>query len=469
MPSGQEREMNKMKLKNLRITAFMIVSLLFLGILDSCATTTNAAGSFYSNNAKDFRNSKLSNGIPVYFKQNHGSKIAVVKMIFEGGVPLYEGSIDGIEAFTLDFMLHGSKKYSYETLQQKQFENSFSIYSSASKDYSVAGFTCILRDIAEVTDMFADGILEPKFDEETFNRLRTEAETSIPRSKSDPSGVLGIELSKVAFKNHPYCVSSNVREETFSGLTFDSVKKEYESLMDSSRIKIIVVSDMNSEQSKVFVSLLDKYFGGMKKKSYAKPVIPSYKLEPSVTYKENVQAGDAGYMAGIFECPDRNSPEYIPFAISTMMLDDIFFDQVREKAGAVYSIGSGVVGGRHFLGAISIYKANNSKNLKEVVEAAINSFDAASVDETLDQYKNKYIATVFKTAANAGGIADNLIGSIEYYGNERHYLRRPEQVQSVTAKQVVAAYDKYIRSAVAEGKISWVVVGSKENLKTFGF
>ncbi len=438
-------------------------------VFSSCASSRQAGGDFYADNIADFSEKKLSNGIPVYFKQNRGSKIAVVRMIFEGGVPLYEGKIDGIEAFTLDMMLRGSERYSFEEIQKLKYEKSFSMGSSKTKDFSSVGFTCISRDFNDVTDVFADVILHPLFDNEVFNQLYSEAEDTVSQTKADPSGLLGIELSKLVFENHPYQVSVSAREGTLSKITLESVKNQHKLLMNASRVKFVVVADLNPQKMKEVLGKLDSYFNVLPKAKLRLPSIPDYAFATKTVFASNAQAGDSGYITGVFDCPDRNDSDYIPFAISTMILDDMMFDKVREKEGALYSAGTGIIGGKKFMGVVSLYKANTSKNLKEIVKKTVLSFDEEEVKESIEQYKNKYITKIFQNSTDAWGIAENMVSGIEYSATPSAYLTRPQKVHSVTAKQVIDAYNKYIRKAFEEDKVSWIVVGSEKKVKSFGF
>ncbi|MBQ0052288.1 MAG: insulinase family protein [Treponema sp.] len=448
---------------------FLIFFCVLTFFLASCASSKNSGNSFYADNIVDFRTEKLSNGIPVYFKQNHGSKVVVLRMVFEGGVVLYDSKIDGIEDFAFDLAFHGSKNYSYEDLQRLEFEKSFSTISSCSKDYSIAGFTCIARDLDLVTDVFADSILNPNMSESDFDQLYNLANQSLVSRKADPSSVLGLELSKLAYEDHPYAVSAQVQEKSISKLTLDAVKRHYETLLNPSRIKFFVVADMNVDETKEFAKKLSTVFASLEKKSYSKSSIPKPSVKGITNYAANQQAGETGYIAGLFECPDKDDSDYIPYALATLYLDDIFFEQVREKAGAVYFMGTGVVGGKHLLGAISAYKANNSKNLKQVIFDAINSLDESTIEKKLEQYKNKYITILFNSSQNAAGIAGNMISSLEYFGSETAYLRRSEKVQAVNAGQVYAAYEKYLKKVAQDGGASWAVVSNEESLKTFGF
>ena len=142
------KKINMLSFKNFLMTVTAFSAILFIS---SCASTKVPESDFYAANIADFRTEKLSNGIPVFFKQNRGSKVVVLRMVIEGGVGCYPSKdgvkLDGIEEFAFDLAQHGSKNYSYEDIQSLEFNKRFSITASSGKDYSTAGFTCIQRDL----------------------------------------------------------------------------------------------------------------------------------------------------------------------------------------------------------------------------------------------------------------------------------------------------------------------------------
>ena len=146
-----------------------------------------------------------------------------------------------------------------------------------------------------------------------------------------------------------------------------------------------------------------------------------------------------------------------------MYLDDIFFEKVREEAGAVYSIGTGILGGKELLGAISAYKISDKENINRLIMESINSFpDEKGVEEKLDQYKNKYITTIFGASQNSTGVAANIINSMEYSGDPAAYLKRSSQVVNVKPQDVVKAYKKYLaqNKGPESNPIRWVTVSA---------
>ena len=455
--------------KNIIASAFLLLSgLSVLAGLSSCGSTETAVAS-KSGAVEDFTVRHLGNDIPVIFKQNRGSKIVVMRVIFEGGTSSLDKSVSGLEGLTLDLALRGSDNYSYEQIQQLEYEKSFSLSSSSGKDYSTAGFICIQRDLSQVFDIFSSCLLKPTFSEEDYNRRMTEISEAISREKADPSGALSLEISKNVFKDHPYATNSSVTEDSYNNINLDLAKGLHNSLLNALRMKIVIVGNFSASLIDDFTSKLDRKFGGISRKAFSLPVIPKIFVNQNTVRVANDQAGDSGYVAGMFACPARDSDEYIPFALASMYIDDLFMSQVREKAGAVYSMNVGVIGGKELVGVISGYRVSGKTQFKKLTLDAISSFDEEAVTKKLDQYKNKYISTIFNSSQSASGVAGNVISSIEYFGSEDAYLHRAEKVRAVGANQVINAYEKYFAPVARENAATWIIVDSAENLNEYDF
>lgn len=461
------------KNKNIFVRTFITLCSVFVllfsaGSFTSCGSTKGIEEAPLGT-VEDFTKRYLTNGIPVVYKQNRGSKIVVFRMVFEGGTSALDASMGGLEDLTLDLVLRGSEKYSYDTISQLEYEKSFSFTSSSGKDYATAGFVCIQRDLSEVLAIFSDCMMNPTLSEADYNQKMTEASSAIASKKSDPSGALSLALSKTAFEGHPYATTSSITEESYKNLNLNLAKGLYQSLINALRIKFVVVGNFSADLINDFTASLEQNFGNIPRKAFSIPKIPKIPVNTKAVRVANEQAGNTGYVAGFFECPNRSDDDYIPFAIATMYLDELFFSQVREKSGAVYSINTGVIGGKEMVGVISVYKASEKKQLKKLILDAILSFDGNHLDKYMAQYKNKYITSLFSSSQTASGVANSIVSSMNYLHSESAYLERADLIQQVATKDVIAAFKKYIEPVAKQDAACWVIVDGEENLDDYDF
>ena len=514
---------------NVKNTALAALTLALASLsLFSCAsspkeTLSQTGDPYYDNNIRDFSVSALDNGIPLIFKKTENEVVSFNLMI-SGGASLVDRSLAGLEDITLNLMLHGSADYPYQTLQQIFYEKNFSIASSCDKEFSIVSAACIKKDLAQVIPVFADGVLHPLFNEEDFDNIITDEKERLASSLSDPSRVLSLELAKAAFKGHPYASTPSALPDTIASISLDDVKAHHRSLLNAKRLSFVVVGNFSAKEQKKIEGSLNELFGslpalsardedsGVSDSASASPAditpelaassdetiviredsgsipsesglspyepaqIPPLEVRGPTVYATCATAEDTGYIAGYYAIPKRGSDEYIAYAIATMYLDDLFFSNVREKYGAVYSIGSGAIGASQLLGVHSIYKATEKQNLQKYVLEAIDAFPSeAEIEEKLQNYKNKFIAILFSASQNASGVARNIMASQCYNDSPSGYLERSRQVKAVTASQVAEAYAKWIAqspSRAKEGRVNpirWIVVSGDKSVREFKF
>lgn len=500
---------------NIKQTALLTLTLSAFGLF-SCASSPKVSlaqtgDPYYDTNISDFSISALDNGIPLIFKKTENEVVSFNLMI-AGGASLIEPSLSGLEDITLTCMLHGSEKYPYQTLQQIFYEKNFSISSSCDKEFSIVSASCIKKDLFEVIPVFADTVLHPLFNEEDFDNTITDEKERLASSLSDPSRVLSMELAKAAYKGHPYASTPSALPETIASFSLEDVRFHHHSLLNAKRLSFVVVGSFPAKEQKKIEAALNELFGSLPGEESGKestpdtaPALqdpdetvviredaslpgetevvpyepkenPPLQVQGPTVYAVCPTAEDTGYIAGYYAIPKRGTDEYIAYAIATMFLDDLFFSNVREKYGAVYSIGSGAIGASELLGVHSIYKATEQQNLQKYILDAIDAFpEEAEIEERLQNYKNKFIAILFSASQNASGVARNIIASLCYNDSPSGYLERSKQVKAVTASQVADAYAKWIAqnpSRAKDGKVNpvrWVVVSGEKSVRSFKF
>ena len=441
---------------------------LLIFALASCASTKSQSASadndaFYSENAKDFYTETLENGIPVYFKKTNG-KVAVVRMIIEGGTPLLPIEKSGLEDVTMRLMLHGSKDWSYSQIQQLEFETGFSLSSSASKDYSIIGFKCLIGDIDTVLAVFSDAIFNPLMNQADFDKIMMICAEQVQREESDPSSQLTEVFHQAAYKNHAYASSASVTKESLSNITLNDALECKEKMLNAARIKFVAVGNFDDAARASFLEQLSSLFSSLTAQAdWQPPKVEKITVAGEDISVFNAQAGDSAYSIWWFNCPSRYDSDYIPFALASMFLDDLLFSIVREQNGAVYSIGTGVLTGKEMLGAISAYKISDAENIDALIKQSLSSFpQKAEVKRQLDRYKNKYITTLFSNSGTTAQTASSMITSLEYSGEIDTYLHRSSQVEAVNADQVMLAYKHYFAPLLSSpASYSKIIVSSK--------
>ena len=159
------------------------------------------------------------------------------------------------------------------------------------------------------------------------------------------------------------------------------------------------------------------------------------------------------------------------------MLKDLFFNVVREKYGACYSVGIPFRPAAASYAMIWIYKASDIEGIKRYVKEAsdylaagnlIRSRDPAtgqyilaSIADRLPAYRNKYINAVFSNQRTNADIAAQVVRSVVYAADPADYLRTPDRIAAVTPADIQRVY----KSWFAGQSFRWVIVSDEAGLK----
>jgi zinc protease len=88
-------------------------------------------------------------------------------------------------------------------------------------------------------------LLQPKFDEKEFARIKQNALTNLKASEGLPDLAIDNFANKVAFEGRDYAVNPSGTLETVGALTLTDVKAYYQSILTKSRMIIVVVADLD--------------------------------------------------------------------------------------------------------------------------------------------------------------------------------------------------------------------------------
>lgn len=437
-----------------------LISLSILVLLSSCISLNFGT----KKTTSSLKTSTLSNNIPVFLRDHSGVSVSV-NLIIEGGVSLLSENLAGLEDFTINLMLKGSKNYTEEQIQEIKSRSNFEINYKTQRDYSVIELKCLVKDFEEIFALFADKILNPTFDENEFNELKTETIEKLKKKKLTPMGVLSSNLRKTVYRNHPYSVSPTLTELSAENITLSNIKDWHSKILNSNRMKIVAVGNFSAGKDEILLGEFEKHLvltGKITPKGENFQTFPNFSFDanPKMLQNKCEDAKDDFYAVAYFNAPNRYDPSYPSYVITGMIIDDLLFENTKIKHKAVQSVGTGILSGKELVGIISVIKTTDSEDFTKLIDEAIQDFpDEKILNKELNQYKKKYITSIYEKNKDISAIAENIITSVEYSGNPEKYLARPDEIEAITVKDVLNAYNTYFDNKTNPRK--WIVAGAK--------
>jgi predicted Zn-dependent peptidase len=273
------------------------------------------------------------NGLKVLVKRREGSQTVAAALFIQGGSRNVTPANAGIESLMLDMATEATASFPRERLRRELARTGTVINAGVNRDYSGLTLGSTRQYFDRAWEIFTDASLHPSFAADDFERVKKQELIGLSDDEDTPDSYLQLLTSRHDYANHPYLNSPHGTTETMSRLTLDDLKKYHQQMMQTSRLLLVVVGDIDAKalQPKVAAS-----FGKLPQGEYKPTPIPqlSYPV-PSVT----VTARDlpTNYVQGDYAAPPLTSPDIYAMRVATTIVRERMFNEVRVKRSLSYA------------------------------------------------------------------------------------------------------------------------------------
>jgi zinc protease len=333
------------------------------------------------------------------------------------------------------------------------------IGSSSNNDYSVLSLAATRMHFNRSWQLFTDVALRPSFTKEDVKLVQDRIIVSLSDDTDTPDVYLQKLQDKIAYAGHPYLNSTSGTPETIAKLTPEDLRAYHTSLLQTSRLLLVIVGDLTVNEVK---ALVESSFGKLPRGSYKPPAVPQLAFDKSsveITPREL----PTNYVQGLFTAPSLTSPDIYAMRVASSLLRDRVFEEVRVKRNLSYAPDAFLrtqaanVGGLY----VTAVDANESVRvmLSEIQRLQMEPVSASDIHAVVAQYLTTYYLGQETNAAQAGELAQyELIG-----GGWRTSIDFLEKLMAVTPADIQRVSQKYMRN------IRFVVLGNPRSVDTAVF
>lgn len=150
---------------------------------------------------------------------------------------------------------------------------------------------------------------------------------------------------------------------------------------------------------------------------------------------------------GLYNIPLYGSIEYINYAIASLLIDDLFYKEL--KSNAFQDIGTGNILGNPNIGVISIYGATLDFDYKSLLERLLNKMSIEYINSNLGSIKDVYTSFIMSTELSSEKTVNQMTRSFIYNSDATNYIRFPFYINRATCDQVKIAIDNSIKKGIA--------------------
>jgi zinc protease len=366
----------------------------------------------------------------------------------------------GVANLITDMMMEGTKNKTPIELEEAIEELGANIYMYTSREAIIVNVNCLTSKLNDVYQLVEEILLEPRWDEKEFPRVKKQTIENINRSKVRPTSVASSVFSKLVYgSNHIFSIPTLGTAESVDAITIDDLKAYYEKNFSPSITHVAIVGNISQPDAvNLFKPLEEKW--AAKDVAFPEFELPAPLEKSKVYFVDFPGARQSVIYIGNLAMP-ASDPDYYPAYVMNYKLGGSFNGFVnlilREEKGYTYGartefsgslqpgtfIASSQVQSQATLESVQIFRDLMLKYREEIAPEDLQFTKEALV---------KSNARSFETLGALIGILNN----IATYNRPDDYIKQREEfVKNLTEEKHVELAQKHIDP----DKMFYLVVG----------
>jgi predicted Zn-dependent peptidase len=394
------------------------------------------------------------NGLKVLVKRREGSQSVVAGLFLRGGSRNVTAETAGVEALMLDVATEASQKFPLAVMRRELSRTGTSLSYGINYDYSVLSLASTRRYFDRSWDIFVDSSLNPSFRPEDFERVKSRTLVSLSDNEDTPDSFLQELQSRVAYAGHPYLNNPRGTVASVTALTLEQVRAYHQRMMQTSRMLLIVVGDVDPQeiQRKVEAS-----FGRLPKGDYKAEPPPQLSFS-APTVAVTARPLPTNYVQGVYAGPPLTSNDIYPMRVASSILQNRIYTEVRVRRNLSYAPDAFLWSQGANAGGIYVTSVDANQSVRvmldEIRRLQTQEISPDEIKATAQQFLTRYYLGQETNAAQAGELAQyELIG-----GGWRNSAVFIDHLRAVTPAEVRRVANTYMRN------LQFVVIGDPRQI-----
>src|ERR1041384_6559948 len=256
------------------------------------------------------------NGLKVLLKRREGSLTVAAGLFIRGGAANINAQNAGIETLMLTAATEATTNFPRAKMRSELSRMGTVIGSSSNNDYSVLSLATTRMHFDRSWEIFTDVALRPSFTKEDVSLVQDRIVVSLSDDTDNPDVYLQKLQERVAYAGHPYLNNTSGTPETVSKLTPEDLRSYHAKLMETSRLLLVIVGDLNPSDVK---DLVATSFGKLPRGAYAPKPLPQLEFDKS-TVEVTPRNQPTNDIQVVTTTPPRKPPDIYAMRIASSML-----------------------------------------------------------------------------------------------------------------------------------------------------
>ena len=284
----------------------------------------------------------LSNGATVYLKStDFKADQILMTVVSKGGTALYDAS----EAINLGQVVdvienNGIGNFNTTDLQKVLAGKKAGVAPYINLNMEGMNGSSTPKDFETLMQLTYLQFTAPRLDDEAFASYKSKMKAMLENQELDPQTALGDTITKVLYNNHPRAISMKAAdvEKTDDARILEIYKERFANAADFSFIFTGAIDEA------VAIPLIEKYIGGLpaggKKEKYVDAKVDIQKGEIKNVFEKQMATPSATVYLVYSGDMKHNLKNYLMMSLTDQILDIIYTEEIREKEGGTYGVGT---------------------------------------------------------------------------------------------------------------------------------
>lgn len=403
---------------------------------------------------------ELSNGMIVYGIEQNEIPTVNFSLVIEGGHLLDDMSNNGVANLMTDIMMEGTANKTPLELEEEIEMLGANINMYTTRESIVLQVNTLVRNFDATMALVEEILMEPRWDEEEFGRIKTSTINRIKRSAANPNAVANRVYNKLLYgKEHIFSYPTSGTEESVEAITIGDLKSFYNKNFSPSVTRFHIVGKIDQGTAIDGLKSLESAWAA-KEVTIPEFPIPSDRDKSSVYFVDIPSAKQSVINIGYIAL-SRTDDDFYPAEVMNYKLGGSFSGNVnlvlREEKGYTYGARTRF-GGSKIPGtftASSSVRTNTTGESVSIFQEEIAKYKGGITKEDLDFTKNALIKSNARRFETQFSLL-RMLQDMSNYNLDANYIEEEETIiRNMTLEQHKALANKYLD----ESKMAYLIVG----------
>lgn len=408
---------------------------------------------------------KLPNGLTVIFHPNPALPLVAAELVVKSGSGANPSDQPGLAGFTAQMLQEGTATRSAPGIADEIAQLGAFLGTTASNDASTVSLLALRSTFPQALDVLADVVQHPAFPTAEVERQRAARLGELTQQRDDPALVAAVAAAGALYgPNHPYGYGQLGTEPAIRATTREDLVRFWRRHYLPGNAALVVSGDITLDELR---ALAAARFGGWERADAAVAKIDDPEGSKARLVVVDKPGAPQTALRVTTIAAARRTPDYPAMEVMNAALGGLFSSRInlnlREEKGYSYGVYSAFRYDRTpgpFIIAGSVRTDVTGPSVSEILKEVNGMRDKSLPGSELAGARDSQVYSLPGQFETDSGIVASLADTYVFDLPADYWRTLPERLRAVTAAQVQAAAQKYLKP----GQLKVIAVGDRARI-----